>query len=30
MTTRERMRVLRAWIQCFGDITIAEAERLAR
>lgn len=31
MTTRERMRVLRCWIDAFGpEITLGEAWRLSR
>lgn len=28
MTFRERMAVLRAWRKAFGDISLAEAERI--
>jgi hypothetical protein len=30
MSFRERMAVLRAWVQVFGDLTVAEGNRLAR
>lgn len=30
MTFAQRMAMLRAWVQVFGDLTVAEGNRLAR